>query len=121
MAALAALLLAECALRLGPRLMEVSRWHLVIGHKFVVLVIPIVLGVMMLASTLLTGLLTHIEREEEREWWARAGGLLFSCLLCWLALNCIAFFATDWLRFIARLHPRSGGGWAQVMSAARRG
>ena len=58
-----------------------------ISHKFVVLVIPIVLAVMMLASTMLTGLLTHIEREEEREWWARAGGLLFSCLLCWLALQ----------------------------------
>src|SRR5208283_4859092 len=80
-AALAAWLLAECALHVGGRLMEVNRWHLVIGHKFVVLVIPLVLGVMMLASTLLTGLLTDIEREEEREWWARAGGLVFSCLL----------------------------------------
>ena len=99
-AALAAFLLAECALNLGGRLMEVNPWHMVIGHKFVILVIPIVLAVMMLASTMLTGLLTHIEREEEREWWARAGGLLFSCLLCWLALNCIAFFAADWLHFM---------------------
>ncbi len=96
-AALAAWLLAECALHVGGRLMEVNRWHLVIGHKFVVLVIPLVLGVMMLASTLLTGLLTDIEREEEREWWARAGGLVFSCLLVWLALNSVAFFAADWI------------------------
>ncbi len=99
-AAPAALLLAKCALYLGPRLMEVNRWHLVMGHEFVVLVVPIVVGVMMLASTLLTGLLTHIEQEEEREWWARAGGLLFSCLLCWAALNYIAFFATDLLQSI---------------------
>jgi len=118
-AVLAALLLAGSALRLGPRLMEVNRWHLVIGHKFVVAVIPIVLGVMMLASTLLTGLLTHIEQEEEREWWARAGGLLFSCLLGWLALNCIAFFAADWLRFLlASILGAVGLGAGYIGSAA---
>jgi len=54
----------------------------------------------MLSSTLLTGLLTHIEQEEEREWWARAGGLLFSCLLVWVALNCIAFYAASSLSFV---------------------
>lgn len=118
-AALAAFLLSGCALLLGPRLMEVSRWHLVIGHKFVVLVIPIVLGVMMLASTLLTGLLTNIEQEEEREWWARAGGLLFASLLYWLALNCIAFFATDWLRFMhASILGAVGVGAGYIGSAA---
>jgi hypothetical protein len=100
-AALAALLLAECALRVGGRLVETGRWHPVIGQNFVVLVVPIVLVVMMLGSTVLTGLLTQIEREEEREWWARAGGLLFSCLLCWLALNSVAFFAKDWLHFMS--------------------
>jgi len=118
-AAIASFLLSGCALRLGPQLMEVNRWHLVIGHKFVVLVIPIVLGVMMLSSTLLTGLLTQIEREEEREWWARAGGLLFSCLLYWLALNCIAFFAADWLRFMhASILGAVGVGAGYIGSAA---
>ncbi len=118
-AALAAFLLAECALNLGSRLMEVSPWHLVISRKFVVLVVPIVFGVMMLASTLSTALLTHIEQEEEREWWARAGGLLFSCLLCWLALNGIAFFATDWLHFLrASILGALGLGAGYVASAA---
>lgn len=118
-AALAAWLLAECALHVGRQLMEVGKWHLVMSHKFVVLVIPIVLGVMMLSSTLLTGLLTQIEQEEEREWWARAGGLLFSCLLYWLALNCIAFFATDWLRFMhASILGAVGVGAGYVGSAA---
>jgi Patatin-like phospholipase len=100
-AALAALMLAECALRVGSRLVQKGQWHPVIGENFVVLVVPIVLVVMMLASTLLSGLLTHIEREEEREWWARAGGLLFACMLCWLALNSVAFFAKDWLHFMS--------------------
>jgi hypothetical protein len=118
-AALAALLLAECALHVGSRLMEVNPWHLVIGHKFVILMIPIVLVVMMLGSTMLTGLLTHIEREEEREWWARAGGLLFSCLLCWLALTCIAFFAADTLQFMrASILGAVGLGAGYIGSAA---
>jgi hypothetical protein len=118
-ATLAAWLLAECALKVGPRLMGVGPWHPVIGHKFVVLVIPIVLGVMMLASTLLTGLLTHIEREEEREWWARAGGMLFACLLCWLALNCTAFFAASFLHVMhASIFAAVGLGAGYVGSAA---
>jgi len=118
-AALAAWLLAECALNVGSRLMEVNPWHLVIGRKFVVLVIPVVLGVMMVASTLLTGLLTDIEREEEREWWARAGGLLFSCLLVWLALNCVAFFAAGWLRAVhASILGAVGLGAGYIGSAA---
>jgi len=118
-AALAALLLAGCALDLAPRLMEVNHRHVVISHKFVVLVIPIVLGVMMLSSTLLTGLLTHIEQEEEREWWARAGGLLFLCLLGWLALNCTAFFARGWLHFMhASILGAVGLGAGYIGSAA---
>ncbi|MGZ7061192.1 MAG: hypothetical protein ACXVJU_18060, partial [Candidatus Angelobacter sp.] len=118
-AALAAWLLAECALHVASRWMEVSPWHLVISRKYVVLVIPIVLGVLMLVSTVLTGLLTDIEREEEREWWARAGGLLFSSLLCWLALNCIAFFAADWLHFMrASILAAVGLGAGYIGSAA---
>jgi len=97
-AALAAWLLAECELHLAVRWLDVSRWHFVLSRRFVVLAVPIVLGVLMVASTVLTGLLTNIEREEEREWWARAGGLLISCLLCWLALNGIAFFGADFLQ-----------------------
>src|SRR5208337_1098053 len=99
-AALAAWLLAECASRVGTGLMEANQWHAVVGPRFVVLVVPVVFGVMMLSSTLLTGLLTNIEREQEREWWARAGGLLFACVLWWLALNGIALFGPGWLHSI---------------------
>src|ERR1035438_2083609 len=56
---------------------------------------------MMLGSSVLTGLLSRIEREEEREWWSRAGGLLFACVLCWVALNSIAFFGQDWLHLMS--------------------
>jgi len=115
----AAFLLSGCALKIAPRLIVVGRWHPVMAHKFVVLVIPIVLGVMMLASVLLTGLLTQIEQEEEREWWARAGGLLMSCMLAWLALNCVAFFAASWLHALgASILAAVGLGAGYVGSAA---
>jgi hypothetical protein len=121
-AALAAWLLAECALYVGPRFIKVNQWHIVvIGHAYVALAVPIVLGVVMLASTLLSGLLSDIEREEEREWWARAGGLLFSCLLGWLALNFIALFAADWLHLAHATLPGIigvGAGAGYIGSAA---
>jgi hypothetical protein len=100
-AALAAFLLAECALNLGSRLMEASSWHFVISHWFVVLMVPIVLGVMMQAWTLVIGLLTDIAGEEERQLWARVRSLLFPFLLGWVALSCLVFFVTDWLRFMS--------------------
>ena len=118
-AAPAALLLAECALKVVPSLLQEGPWHLLAGRQFVVLVVPVVLCVMMLSSTFLTGLLTHIEQEEEREWWARAGGLLVCCLLWWLALNSIVFFAADFLQFMhASVLAAVGLGAGYVGSAA---
>jgi hypothetical protein len=45
-------------------------------------------------------LLSNIEQEEEREWWARAAGLLFACMLMWIGFLGVAFYADDVLRFI---------------------
>ena len=59
------------------------------------------------ASSLLSGLLSNIESEEEREWWARAGGLLFACVLAWVAFNGIAYFADETLKFL----------WASLLAA----
>jgi hypothetical protein len=94
-AALAAALLAVCALFIGSKLIEANEYHVIISRKFVAFGVPIVFVVLMLSSTVLTGLLTNIEQEEEREWWARAGGLLFACVLCWLGVTCVAFFAAN--------------------------
>ncbi len=119
-AALTGWLLAECALYVGPQFIQFNRWGIVvIRHEYVILAVPIVLVVMMLSSTLLTGLLTNIEREEEREWWARAGGLLFSCLLIWLTLNSIALLSADWFHNVhASILGAVGLGAGYIGSAA---
>jgi hypothetical protein len=60
---------------------------------YVWLCVPVIWSLLLLASTLLSGLLSGIESEEEREWWARAGGLMIMVELGWLALIGVAFYA----------------------------
>ena len=54
--------------------------------------VPIIWSVLLLGATVLTGLLSAIQQEEEREWWARAGGLMMWFLFGWIALIGIAFY-----------------------------
>ena len=61
-------------------------------------IIPTVMFVLMIASAILSGLLSAIEREEEREWWSRAGGLLMALAFGWLGLCAIAYFGYEVLR-----------------------
>ena len=61
-------------------------------------IIPTVLLVLMIASGVLSGLLSNLEREEEREWWSRAGGLLMAVTLGWLGLCAIAYFGYEVVR-----------------------
>ena len=65
----------------------------------VLTIIPTVLFVLMVASGVLSGLLSNIEREEEREWWSRAGGVLMALVLGWLGVCAIAFFGYQVLRW----------------------
>ena len=62
-------------------------------------IVPAVLWVLMMASAVLSGLLSNIEREEEREWWSRAGALLMALALGWLGLCAIAYFGYEVLRW----------------------
>ena len=54
-------------------------------HAFGVFALPIVLIILMLGSALLSGMLSTIEEEEQREWWARAGGVFSIFVLTWIA------------------------------------
>ena len=61
-------------------------------------IVPTVMFVLTIASAILSGLLSNIEREEEREWWSRAGGLLMALVFGWLGLCAIAYFGYEVLR-----------------------
>jgi len=99
-AGLAALLISICAFYLSKYLIVAEVDHFMVTRKFVVLIVPLVWIILTLASTLLSGLLSNIEREEEREWWGRAGGLLFACVLVWVLFNGVAYYAADTLKFM---------------------
>ena len=60
-----------------------------------VLSLPLIWLVLMVAASFLSGLLSEIETEEEREWWARAGGMLFGYVILWIGITAVSFFARD--------------------------
>lgn len=68
---------------------------------FVVLGLPVILLVLMLSGVFLSGLLSQVEREQEREWWARGGALLLVIILIWIGLNAVVFFAQDIVKFVS--------------------
>jgi hypothetical protein len=46
----------------------------------------------MFGHTLLSGLLSSVEDEEEREWWARAGGVICMVIIAWLATELACWY-----------------------------
>ena len=99
-AGLAALSLALCASFVRYHVFPLSKNPEDATQSVLVVTIPLIWIVLMIASTFLSGLLSNIEQEEEREWWGRAGGLLFVYLLLWVGFLGVAFFADNVLRFV---------------------
>ncbi len=77
-------------------------------HMFVWLSLPLIWSALLLASAFLSGLLSGIETEEEREWWARAGGLIIMFMLGWIALFGLAFYGGTVVSAL----------WAGILAAA---
>ena len=99
-AELAAGLLALCLLFLHRVLFAPGYDPEFASQGVQVLSVPLVIVLFLASAFFVSGLLRNIEQEEEREWWVRAGGMLFRCLFFWISLNGVAFFANDVLRFI---------------------
>jgi hypothetical protein len=89
---LAALFLALCAFYVLNAFLQTDFDHFKVSRQFVVLALPLIIAVLMFGASVLSGLLSSIESEEEREWWARAGGLLFVVLFVWISFSGAALF-----------------------------
>ena len=61
--------------------------------SFNVLALPVILCLLMLGAAVLSGLLSIVESEEEREWWARAGGVLSIFLLVWVCAEVVGWYS----------------------------
>jgi hypothetical protein len=92
--AIIAVLLETIAVNFAPMLFglendEPSAW-------FNAIAFPVTVSVLMLGSALLTGLLSSVEQEEEREWWARAGGVLFLVMFAWAIAQLFGWLTFSW-------------------------
>ncbi len=95
-----ALALAACAKYIATPYMFGNPGLYHVTRKFVWLCLPIIWIVILMASSILSGLVSAIETEEEREWWARATGLIMMFQLGLVALIGIAFYGGETLRAV---------------------
>ena len=64
------------------------------------LAFPMLMGVFLLSGTLLVGSTSYVTQDEDREWWARAGGWFMAIAIGWLAFALVVLYsvdALDWL------------------------
>jgi hypothetical protein len=94
---------------------------------FIVFAVPIVITILMAATSLFCALMGWFEMEEDREWWARMGGAFLIFNLIWISAHGIAFYGqgagTHLLAGISGLAlgmVGSGLGWSGATSAGPR-
>jgi hypothetical protein len=61
------------------------------------LAFPTLMAVFLLAGTLLVGATSYVTEDQDREWWARSGGLLLSITFAWLAFAALVLYGPDLL------------------------
>ncbi|HVU00064.1 MAG TPA: patatin-like phospholipase family protein [Acidobacteriaceae bacterium] len=86
-----AVALETIAVYVGPRLYGDTDAG---NPAFHILAFPVVLSILMLGSGLLSGLLSAVEYEEEREWWARAGGVFLLVMGGWMIAGIVGWYSS---------------------------
>jgi hypothetical protein len=56
-------------------------------NLYVCLAIPIILGAFTVAAMIMVGFASEVTGEDDREWWARAGGWMLIVMACWLIFS----------------------------------
>ncbi len=101
-----AILMEEFSFSLGPRLYGEGNDP---SPAFNILAVPIVMVLLMLGSGLLSGLLSGVEYEEEREWWGRAGGVFLLFLLAWIVAESVGWYSAKIVGFGQDIGPALWG------------
>ena len=92
--------------------------------SYTVLAFPCVMGLFLLAGTLLVGVTSYVTEDEDREWWSRAGGWYIAVALGWLIFAALVLYAADvlgWMtvRLSAAFTAATGlTGWAAARLGA---
>jgi hypothetical protein len=88
---------------------------------FILCAIPMVFAVLMVASSMFSGLLGIFEAEIDREWWARAGGLMIFVAVGWASTFALTIYGSTWagvLRHLPTLLTGAAAGGAGVAAGA---
>jgi hypothetical protein len=97
---------AEGALWHTEELKEVSPFvhdaHPGYADYFVLFAFPTIWIALIGASALFSGFLGIFEEDVDREWWARAGGMMLSTLAAWLVAEGIVIYAPDMILSVHR-------------------
>jgi hypothetical protein len=77
-----------------------STGPLLYPRLYVALAFPILMGVFFVIGTLLVGVTSYITEDEDREWWARAGGLYLLIALGWFVFAIVVLYAAESLSWL---------------------
>ena len=72
-----------------PRLID-ERWYICFSS-------PLLLLMMLGTETLFVAVASMVTRDEDREWWARAGAWVLLIIVSWIALSVLVLLSPDWL------------------------
>jgi hypothetical protein len=86
-----AALLYWLSVRVAPTLLQ-NRDDL---RPFIILAIPLLFVLFMLTGTVMNGVKSNLETEEDREWWARSGAIITTFVLAWVVLTSIPLYSRE--------------------------
>jgi hypothetical protein len=61
-------------------------------HLYAALSVPVIISVLLVGCALIAGLTSTLTRDEELEWWARAGAWFMIVVVSWIALHLLVLF-----------------------------
>jgi hypothetical protein len=61
---------------------------------------PMLMGVFLFSGTLLVGSTSYVTKDEDREWWARAGGWFLAISLGWLTFGAVTLYSLDAVKWL---------------------
>ena len=82
------------------------------------LAVPLLLLLILVAETIFIGLVSKSSTDEDREWWARAGGLVLLAAVAWAVLNTTILFGPRVLPEWSKLFDDWRGNWFQALFAS---
>jgi len=63
---------------------------------YAIFAVPVILIVMSIGATLMAGFTSHFTKDDDQEWWARAGAWLAIVIVAWCTLNLVVLYG-PWL------------------------